>query len=105
MRGYRYQWASPQFADQLPAGGLAMDAGTVELRQRIGSNWGAATFFDVGQVSEQPAPFTGQTYPSVGVGVRYFTGFGPIRVDFAVPLVQVPGDFPFEIYVGLGEAF
>ena len=105
MRGYRYQWASPQFADQLPAGGLAMDAGTVELRQRIGSNWGAATFFDVGQVSEQPAPFTGQTYPSVGVGVRYFTGFGPIRVDFAVPLVQVPGNFPFEIYVGLGEAF
>ncbi len=105
MRGYRYQWASPQFADQLPAGGLAMDAGTVELRQRIGTNWGAVTFFDVGQVSEQPAPFTGQTYPSVGIGARYFTGFGPIRVDFAVPLVQVPGDFPFEVYIGLGEAF
>ncbi len=105
MRGYRYQWASPQFADQLPAGGLAMDAGTVELRQRIGANWGAVTFFDVGQVSEQPAPFTGQTYPSVGIGARYFTGFGPIRVDFAVPLVQVPGDFPFEVYIGLGEAF
>jgi translocation and assembly module TamA len=105
IRGYRYQWASPQFADQLPAGGLAMDAGTIELRQRIASNWGTAAFFDVGQVSEQPAPFTGQTYPGVGVGLRYFTGFGPVRVDFAIPLVQVPGDFPFEIYVGLGEAF
>ncbi len=105
MRGYRYQWASPQFADQLPAGGLAMDAGTVELRQRIGNNWGAVTFFDIGQVSEQPAPFSGQTFPSVGAGIRYFTGFGPIRVDFAIPLVQVPGDFPFEIYIGLGEAF
>ena len=82
-----------------------MDAGTVELRQRIAANWGTAAFFDVGQVSEQPAPFTGQTYPGVGVGLRYFTGFGPVRVDFAIPLAQVPGDFPFEIYVGLGEAF
>lgn len=105
IRGYRYQWASPQFPDQLPAGGLAMDTATVELRQRIGANWGGVLFYDVGQVSEHPAPFTGATYPGVGAGVRYFTSIGPIRLDVAVPLVSVPGDFPFEVYIGLGEAF
>jgi translocation and assembly module TamA len=105
IRGYRYQWASPQFPDQLPAGGLAMDTATVELRQRIGANWGGVVFYDVGQVSERPAPFTGETFPGVGVGARYFTSIGPVRLDVAVPLVNVPGDFPFEVYIGLGEAF
>ncbi|MGH7043836.1 MAG: BamA/TamA family outer membrane protein [Acetobacteraceae bacterium] len=40
-----------------------------------------------------------------GLGVEYYTSFGPIRAEFAVPVVKFPNSGSFEIYVGLGQAF
>jgi len=40
-----------------------------------------------------------------GLGVRYLTGFGPIRLDVAVPLNPGPNDDAVAVYVGLGQAF
>ena len=40
-----------------------------------------------------------------GVGLRYATGFGPIRVDVGVPLNPEPEDSPVAVYVSLGQAF
>ena len=40
-----------------------------------------------------------------GVGVRYYTAIGAIRLDVAVPMNKQPGDDAFEIYIGLGQAF
>ncbi len=49
----------------------------------------------------------GRTYGShsAGVGLRYITPFGPLRVDAAVPLNRGPGDPRFGIYAGIGQAF
>ncbi len=104
VRGYAYQSLGPQFPNQKPVGAKSVDAGTVEFRQRIGEDWGAAAFVDVGQASTD-APFTGQVYAGAGVGARYYTSIGAIRIDVATPLVKLPGGDAFQLYIGLGQAF
>jgi translocation and assembly module TamA len=62
-------------------------------------------FVDAGQVSSSSAPFNGKIRVGAGLGLRYYTGIGPIRVDVAFPLSHIPGSGSFALYVGLGEAF
>jgi translocation and assembly module TamA len=105
VRGYKYQSVGPLFADGNPIGGTSIDAATVELRQRVWGNFGAVAFVDAGQVSIASAPFEGALQEGVGVGARYYTGIGPIRVDVAVPVNRPPHGDSFEFYLGLGQAF
>ncbi len=108
IRGYRYQSVGPLFHNGNPIGGTAINAGTVEFRQRIGMNFGTAVFLDAGNVSQNLSPFNGQLKTGAGVGLRYYTPIGPIRLDVAVPLQRRSGQNPddaFEIYIGLGQAF
>jgi translocation and assembly module TamA len=105
IRGYGYQKVGPQFADGTPKGGNAITAGGLELRQRFGTNFGAALFVDAGQVSASLEGVPGEFRVGYGVGVRYFTPIGPIRLDVALPTVRGPYDDPYEIYIGLGQAF
>ena len=102
VRGYRYQSVSPQFADGNPIGGTNMQALNLELRQRVGTNFGFVVFADSGGVSSS----SGSVYRvGVGAGMRYYTSIGPIRFDVAVPAQKRPNDDNFEIYIGLGQAF
>ncbi len=105
VRGYRYQTLGPQFADQKPTGGTAISTGSIEVRQRILSTYGIVGFVDVGQVSSNGAPFTSNWHAGAGVGARYYTPIGPIRLDVAVPLEKLPGGDKFELYIGIGQAF
>ena len=111
IRGYRYQSVGPVFPNGNPVGGTAINAGTVEYRQRIGTNFGTAFFVDGGNVSKNLSPFNGTLRFGVGAGVRYYTPIGPIRVDIAIPTQRRHGantvnpDDAFEIYIGLGQAF
>jgi translocation and assembly module TamA len=105
VRGYRYQTLGPQFKDEIPTGGTAISTGTVEWRQRILGNYGMVGFVDVGQVSSNGAPFTSNWHAGAGVGARYYTPIGPIRLDVAVPLNKLPGGDSLEIYIGIGQAF
>jgi translocation and assembly module TamA len=102
VRGYRYQSVGPEFGDGNPIGGTNMEAVNLELRQRVGTNFGFVIFADSGGVSS-PA---GSVYRvGVGTGVRYYTSIGPIRFDIAVPTKRRPNDDHFEVYIGLGQAF
>jgi translocation and assembly module TamA len=105
VRGYRYQSVGPQFADGNPQGGTAISAGSIELRQRIVGNWGAVGFIDAGQVTANGAPFTGNWRIGAGLGARYYTSIGPIRLDVAVPLNREPNGDAWELYIGIGQAF
>jgi translocation and assembly module TamA len=105
VRGFRYQSVGPLFPNDNPAGGAAVDAATIEFRQRVWGNIGAAAFLDAAQVNASSAPFQGTLREGVGAGVRYYTPIGPIRVDFAVPLNAPPRGDSFELYLGLGQAF
>lgn len=105
VRGYQYQSLGPRFADGKPIGGLAIDAATVELRQHVYGDFGAVAFIDAGQVSSDEIPFVGTVHYGAGLGVRYTTSIGPIRLDVATPLNPQSGDSPVEVYIGIGEAF
>ncbi len=105
VRGYRYQSVGPQFPDGNPEGGTGISAGTIELRQRFLQSFGAVAFVDAGQVSPNGAPFTSNWHIGAGVGARYYTSVGPIRLDVAVPLNREPHGDAFELYIGIGQAF
>lgn len=105
VRGFKYQSVGPLFPDHNPMGGTAIDSGTMEYRQRFLESWGAAAFVDAGQVSAGNLPFSGTLRIGTGLGLRYYTPIGPIRVDVAVPLNRPPGGDQFEFYLGLGQAF
>jgi translocation and assembly module TamA len=110
VRGYRYQSVGPQFLingapSGIPQGGTTIEVLDLELRQRVGTNFGVVVFTDGGGVSQSSAPFTGAFRVGVGTGVRYYTSIGPIRFDVAFPVARRPSDDRFEVYIGLGQAF
>jgi translocation and assembly module TamA len=105
VRGFRYQSVGPRFPDGNPIGGTAIDAATVEYRQRIARQFGAAIFLDAGHVSGDGHPLQGRPAVGAGIGMRYYTPIGPVRIDIAVPVTKLPGGDAFELYVGLGQAF
>jgi translocation and assembly module TamA len=105
VRGFRFQSLGPQFPDQKPIGGTSTDAGTVELRQRLDADLGVAAFVDAGQVGTTSVPLQTKVYVGAGLGLRYYTPIGAIRLDAAVPVNKQPGNDTFEVYVGLGQAF
>ncbi len=105
IRGYRFQSVGAQFTDGTPVGGIAVDAGSVELRQRVGAKWGFAVFTDGGSVSQKALPFSGQFEFGVGAGARYYTSIGALRIDFALPVRRSTNDDRFEVYIGLGQSF
>ena len=89
-----------------PIGSTTISAGTLEYRQRIAQNWGAAFFVDGGHVGPSLTFSPTNLFVGVGTGVRYYTPIGPVRLDFAVPLKRYDSDpQAFQIYVGLGQAF
>ena len=116
IRGYRFQAVGPQFAPlpgsttPEPQGGVSVDAASVELRQRVGRNYGFAVFADGGRIGQQATPFSGEYQFGAGAGIRYYTPIGALRLDFALPLEsrmerRARGDDLFEVYIGLGQAF
>lgn len=105
IRGYSYQTVGPLFPDDKPEGGLALDAINFEFRQHITKTIGVVPFVDAGQVSAGSRPFKGTVRVGYGLGLRYYTGIGPIRVDVAFPAKRTPGSDSFALYIGLGEAF
>ena len=112
IRGYAFQSVGPLFPSSTntpdintPVGGVAVDAFSLELRQRIGRNWGFAVFADSGRVGDTAMPFSGRYQSGVGAGPRYYTPIGPLRVDIAFPIDRQTYDSRLEVYIGLGQAF
>jgi translocation and assembly module TamA len=62
-------------------------------------------FVDAGTVSNKQFPEFSDLKVGAGVGLRYLTPFGPLRVDAAVPLNREKGDPRFGIYAGIGQSF
>lgn len=105
VRGFRFQSVGPRFPSGNPTGGNAVAAGSVEVRQRIYGDFGIVGFVDAGQVSSDGLPFSGGWQIGAGIGGRYYTPIGPIRLDVAIPLNKRPGDDSVAVYIGIGQAF
>jgi translocation and assembly module TamA len=107
VRGFVYQSAGPRDAFNNPLGGASVVEANIEFRQRIGRSFGAVAFVDAGSAYPGMWPDFSLFAPRVGAGVgaRYYTGFGPVRVDVGFPLNRREGDPAFGIYVSLGQSF
>lgn len=108
VRGYGYQSIGPTNALGTPNGGRSLVEASVEARIDTGFMDGAVSvvpFVDAGTVSRSTTPTFDDIRFGAGVGVRYETGFGPLRVDVAVPLNKREEDSWVAVYVGLGQAF
>jgi translocation and assembly module TamA len=105
VRGYGFQRIGPRDANGRPVGGSSLVEGSAELRQRVRGNIGVVGFIDAGSVGEFEAPDFSDLRIGAGLGLRYATAIGPLRLDVGVPLNREPGDSRYGIYVGLGQSF
>jgi translocation and assembly module TamA len=105
VRGFPFQSIGPRTASSRPAGGDGLVEASLELRLRFGETWGAVAFVDAGAVSEEGIPELRDLSVGAGIGVRYHTPIGPVRLDLATPLTASSGDSPVQLYIAIGQAF
>lgn len=110
VRGYGYQALSPRVistrtGELEPFGGRSLVEGSVEARWRRSERFGFVAFVDGGVAGSDIEPDWGELRYGAGLGVRYYPGFGPLRVDIATPLNPRTGDAPVHLYISIGQAF
>jgi translocation and assembly module TamA len=106
VRPYGYLMAGPLAPNNVPIGGRSSLVLNLEARIRITETIGIVPFVDAGSYYESPLPQLGRTpLFGVGLGARYYTAFGPLRLDLATPLHKRSGDSPIQVYISLGQAF
>ncbi|HSW72315.1 MAG TPA: autotransporter assembly complex family protein [Chlamydiales bacterium] len=106
LRGYRFKTVSPLNANGDPVGGRGALYFTFEPRYRITKSLGVVTFFDAGTVTLKGYPrLDAHWFKSVGLGLRYFTIFGPLRVDVGFPLDRRHLDPRYRFYTSIGQTF
>jgi len=108
VRGYGYQLIGPRNSLNEPSGGRSLYEASIEARIRtglFGGNLSVVPFLDAGGVDEDVFPTFRDIRYGAGIGLRYKTGFGPLRVDVATPLNPREGDSRIAVYVALGQAF
>jgi translocation and assembly module TamA len=93
------------FGPQFLIGGQFFAAGSLELRAKVTDRIGVVGFVDAGTVGLDGL-FDGgaESHAGAGLGLRYDTGIGPIRLDVAAPISGNTGD-GVQVYIGLGQAF
>ena len=74
------------------------------LVEQLG-NLSDVPFLDGGSLTTKSLPDFNNWRLAAGLGVRYYSSFGPIRIDFGIPLNRQKGDGPFAVTVSLGQAF
>lgn len=105
VRGYEYQSLSPRDATGQLAGGRSLVEVSAEARYRASDTLGYVAFLDGGAAGSNVEPPIDSMRFGAGVGLRYYTAFGPLRADIAVPLNKETGDADFQIYISIGQAF
>jgi len=97
LRGFDYHAIGETSALGNVIGGKYLLLGSAEYEYYFNDSWGAAVFSDAGDAFSNDFNLNA----SVGVGVRWRSPLGPIRVDFAIP-VQTELEKSWHIHVLLG---
>lgn len=108
VRGFGFQGVGPRDAFGNPIGGASLVEFALEARVDTPLFDGAlevVPFIDAGSVRRGSTPGFDEFRVGAGIGIRYKTTFGPIRVDVATPVNPTPFDSPVVVYVSLGQAF
>jgi translocation and assembly module TamA len=104
VRGFGFQELGPKDANGDPVGGRSLTEFALEARYRFG-DYGIVPFFDAGRVGQGSTPsLSGMRY-GAGIGGRYYTNFGPMRIDIATPINRRKGESKIALYISIGQAF
>ncbi|MFP7672125.1 autotransporter assembly complex family protein [Marivita sp. S0852] len=106
VRGQPYQSLGVTTASGDLTGGQSFAGLSAEFRAMVRDNIGIVGFYDAGWVSDESG-FAGDSdwHGGAGLGLRYITGIGAIRVDIATPTTGDDAGQDYEIYIGIGQAF
>lgn len=98
VRGYAYQSLGPRDSNGDVIGGKYLLVGSIELERAIAQNWGLAAFYDIGNAFDEPGHI--DLAEGAGLGLRYYTPVGPVRLDVAR---QIGTDSPsHRIHLSIG---
>jgi translocation and assembly module TamA len=104
VRGFGFQNIGPRDAFNDPVGGRGLAEFALEARVRFG-DFGVVPFIDAGNIYSTAVPTLKNFRFGTGIGVRYHSNFGPIRLDVGTPINRQAGDPRVAVYVSLGQAF
>jgi len=105
VRGFTFGTISPLLFGQITGGRSLLEA-SAEARIKVTETIGVVPFIDVGGAFRSSLPdFRDYFGIGAGIGLRYLTPIGPIRLDVATPVNKRRGDSPIAVYVSVGQAF
>lgn len=99
IRGYKYKSISPRDSSGKLTGASRMVTGSLEYQYNVTGKWWGAVFVDSGEAVND---FTKDDFKTgAGVGVRWQSPVGPIKLDFAMPVAD-KNEHGLQFYIGLG---
>jgi translocation and assembly module TamA len=106
VRGQPYQELGVDIGGGETVGGRSFVGISAEARVTVTDKIGIVGFVDAGYIgAEEFYDGSGDVHSGAGLGLRYATGIGPIRLDVAVPTSGPDTSDNFQIYIGIGQAF
>ncbi|HEX2964624.1 MAG TPA: autotransporter assembly complex family protein [Syntrophorhabdaceae bacterium] len=100
VRGYGYKKLGPQDDRGDVVGGKHTLVASLELERAVGADWGVAAFYDIGNAFNDFANL--QLAKGAGLGVRYYSPIGPIKIDVARQIGVKNPKFRLHISIGFG---
>lgn len=107
VRGHDYQSLGVDLGGGNTSGGKSFAGLSGEVRVKTGDKLSVVGFYDIGMIgaTDIPGGASSEWHSGAGVGVRYDTGIGPIRLDVAAPLGSALKVSDLKLYIGIGQSF
>jgi translocation and assembly module TamA len=97
VRGYAYQSLGPVDDNGDVTGGKYLVVGSIEFEHSFKNKWGIAAFYDVGNAVND---LSDDLKKGTGIGVRWKSPVGPVRIDLA-SAISLEGN-PWRIHISIG---
>jgi len=97
VRGYNFEALGPTNADGEVIGGSHVAEASIEFDRMLAEKWSVAAFADTGSAFNNNKP---EFSSGIGLGLRWYSPVGPVRLDVAHPLDDPDRDFRLHIVLG-----
>ena len=106
IRGYDFERLGPTGADGTPTGGDVLVLTNLEWRVPLYKGFGVVLFTDIGNVFRKIDDFApGDIKGAVGLGLRYNTPIGPVRLDYGRKVAPEAHEASGRFHFSVGHPF